>query len=85
VTGFGAAKEAQVLKISTSPERMDLKDEHAKKARAAGVKLSMNSDAHSVAGLGNLEWGLCMARRAGLESADVINTYSLAALMNERG
>lgn len=75
-----AAQFQKVLEINAAPERMDLKDEHAKKAKAAGVKLSVNCDAHSVAGLGNLEWGLCMARRAGLQAADVINTYSLAEL-----
>ena len=75
-----AAKHKKVLEINASPERMDLSDEHSKKARVAGVKLSVNCDAHSVAGLGNLEWGLCMARRAGLEAIDVINTYSLSQL-----
>lgn len=75
-----AAKHKKILEINASQERMDLSDEHAKKAKAAGVKLSVNCDAHSVAGLGNLEWGLCMARRAGLEAPDVINTCSLAEL-----
>ena len=75
-----AAKYKKVLEINASPERMDLKDEHAKKAKEAGVKLSVNCDAHSAAGLGNLEWGLCMARRAGLQAPDVINTRSLRDL-----
>ncbi len=71
-----AAKNNKALEINSTPQRMDLKDTHAKAAKAAGVKLSINCDAHSVHSLGDFEWGLCMARRAGLEAGDVINTYS---------
>ncbi len=71
-----AAKNNKALEINSTPQRMDLKDTHAKAAKAAGVKLSINCDAHSVQSLGDFEWGLCMARRAGLEANDVINTYS---------
>jgi DNA polymerase (family X) len=71
-----AAKNNKALEINSTPERMDLKDTHAKAAKAAGVKLSINCDAHTIHSLGDFEWGLCMARRAGLEAGDVINTYS---------
>ena len=70
----------KVLEINASPDRMDLNDVYAKRAKEAGVKLTINADAHSVAGLGLLSWGLCMARRAGLTKDDVINTYSLPEL-----
>lgn len=75
-----AAKYGKALEINASPERMDLCDEHVKKAKAAGVKIAINCDAHSVKSLGNLSWGLCIARRAGLESGDVLNCWSLATL-----
>lgn len=71
-----AAKHNKALEINSTPDRMDLKDEHVKKAKAAGVKISINCDAHSTSGLGDFHWGLSMARRAGLEADDVINTYS---------
>lgn len=75
-----AVRYGKILEINASPERMDLKDAYARRAKAAGAKLSVNADAHSAAGLGNLSWGLCMARRAGLEAEDVVNTWPLARL-----
>ena len=75
-----AKQYGKALEINASPERMDLGDKNVMKAKAAGVKLAINCDAHSVKALGNLSWGLCVARRAGLEADDVINTYDSNAL-----
>jgi len=75
-----AARLGKALEINASPERMDLDDSAAFAAKEAGAVLSVNADAHSTAGLGLLPWGLCMARRAGLEPDDVINTWSLERL-----
>lgn len=75
-----AAKHGKALEINASPERMDLCDEHVMKAKAAGVKIAINCDAHSVKSLGNLSWGLCIARRAGLQVRDVLNCWDLETL-----
>jgi DNA polymerase (family 10) len=75
-----AARLDKALEINASPERMDLDDTAAAAAKAAGAVLSVNADAHSTTGLGLLPWGLCMARRAGLEPDDVINTWPLERL-----
>ena len=76
-----AAKEAgTVLEINASPERMDLNDVHVRRAKAAGASFTINADAHSTNGLDLLPWGLRMARRAGLEARDVINTLPLSEL-----
>lgn len=75
-----AARTGTVLEINASPERMDLNDSYARRAKEKGAKLTINADAHSVQGLGLLPWGLFMARRAGLTAGDVINTYPLARL-----
>jgi DNA polymerase (family X) len=75
-----AATNRKILEINASPERMDLNDSYARRAKERGVRLSINADAHSPAGLGLLPWGLCMARRAGLTPDDVVNTYPLAKL-----
>ena len=78
---FETARETgTVLEINAAPERMDLNDTYARRAKEVGVKLSINSDAHSVKGLGLLPWGLLMARRAGLTKADVVNMFSLPDL-----
>jgi DNA polymerase (family 10) len=74
-----AAENGVALEINSQPDRLDLDDTHARLARARGVKLIVNSDAHSPAALGNLRWGALMARRAWLEPQDVINAQPLNA------
>ena len=44
-----------------------------------GVRLIIDSDAHSPAALGNLRWGVAVARRAWLEPQDVLNTQPIGA------
>jgi DNA polymerase (family X) len=75
-----AARNNKVLEINASPDRMDLSDVYARQAKDAGVLLTINADAHSTSGLDMLPWGLCMARRAGLTPADIINTFPLEKL-----
>jgi len=59
---------------------MDMNDYYARRAKAKGVKITVNADAHSTQGLDLLRWGLYMARRAGLTPDDVINTYPLETM-----
>ena len=66
------------LEINSQPDRLDLDDLLARRARDRGVKLMIDSDAHSPAALGNLRWGVSVARRAWLEPADVLNTQPFA-------
>ncbi len=80
-----AARTGTVLEINASPERLDLRDEYARQARAAGVLLTINADAHSTGGLGLVSWGVTVARRAGLGPDDVINTFGLAKLRETLG
>ena len=76
---FRAAAAAGVaLEINSQTERLDLDDTHARLARERGVKLVIDSDAHSPSALANLRWGATVARRAWLEAADVLNTRPLA-------
>lgn len=76
-----AAHERDVyLEINAEPERLDLNDVHVQSAKSLGLKLAISTDAHSVAALGYMRFGVDQARRGWLEPADVINTRSLAAL-----
>ena len=70
-----AKRTGTVLEINAS-ERLDLKDEHAFAARAAGVPLCIDTDAHSPKMLPNLEFGITVARRAWCQSKDVFNCKS---------
>ena len=69
-----AAAHGVALEINGQPDRLDLDDVLARRARDAGVKLMVDSDAHSPTALGNLRWALTVARRAWLEPGDVLNT-----------
>jgi DNA polymerase (family 10) len=77
---FAAAASAGVaLEINSQIDRLDLDDTHARLARDRGVKLVIDSDAHSPAALGTLRWGANVARRGWIEAADVVNTQPVAS------
>jgi DNA polymerase (family 10) len=68
------------LEINAEPDRLDLDDIHAQHARSAGVKIAISTDAHSVAALDYMRFGVDQARRGWLEPADVLNTRTLGEL-----
>jgi DNA polymerase (family 10) len=77
---FAAAAAAGVaLEINCQIDRLDLDETHARLARDRGVRIAINSDAHSPTALGGLRWGVTVARRAWLEPADVLNTQPVDA------
>ena len=71
-----AKKTKTVMEIDAFPDRLDFKDEYIRKAVEMGVKLSIDTDAHSIAHLTYLRYGIAQARRGWAEKSDVINTYS---------
>lgn len=66
-----------VLEINAYPERMDLKDVHARAAIKHGVKLSIGTDSHDACQLRNYKLGIAIARRGWAEKKDIINSYSV--------
>lgn len=68
------------LEINSSPDRLDLSDEHARMAKQRGIKIAINTDAHSIKELDFLSAGIHQARRAWLEAGDVLNTLPLSKL-----
>lgn len=70
------------LEINASPDRLDLDDKLARKAAKAGVKLVINTDAHHLKQLQNIELGINVARRAWLEKSDVLNTKNYKQLID---
>ena len=69
-----AAAAGVALEINAQIDRLDLDDLHARRARDAGARLVISSDAHSIAAFGALRWGVNVARRAWLSPEDVLNT-----------
>lgn len=79
---FQTARETgTVLELNATPDRLDLCDQHVKVCKALGVKVAINSDAHSTEQMEYMVYGVGTARRGWLEEIDVINTYSYEQLM----
>jgi DNA polymerase (family 10) len=76
-----AAKYNKIMEINAMPERLDLKDIHAFRARELGVKLAIGTDAHSIGHLGLMRFGVGVARRAWCEPQHILNTLPLAELL----
>ncbi|MCR3921619.1 MAG: PHP domain-containing protein [Firmicutes bacterium] len=83
-----AAMTGTSLEINSSPDRLDINDSVARRAKDAGIAVAINTDAHSQLELANMLLGLAMARRGWLEKKDVLNTSSaqdiLAILQKKR-
>jgi DNA polymerase (family X) len=75
-----AAETGTLIEINASPPRLDLDWIHAKRAKALGVKLVINPDAHAVDEIALTRYGIDVARRGWLEKGDVFNTRSAAAV-----
>jgi DNA polymerase (family X) len=74
------ARTGTALEVNASPQRLDLPSDHIRAARDAGVKFAIDSDAHSVADLDNMPYGVGTAQRGWLTPDDVINTWPLERL-----
>ncbi|MBI4487982.1 MAG: DNA polymerase/3'-5' exonuclease PolX [Deltaproteobacteria bacterium] len=77
-----AKETGTALEVDAYPDRLDLKDEHIRKAVEAGVRLVIDSDAHSVNHIRYLEFGVAQARRGWAEKKDVINTKPLKEFLS---
>jgi DNA polymerase (family X) len=76
-----AARTGTALEMNGSPHRLDLAVERARRAVADGCVLSIDSDAHRMAELDYVRWGISQARRAWVTAGDVLNTRSRADLL----
>ena len=68
------------LEINCQPDRLDLSDTFARLAHERGATMVISTDAHSVMALGNVRWGVQVARRAWLTPEAVLNTRPLAEM-----
>ena len=76
-----AKKTNTVLEIDAYPDRLDLKDEYVRKCVEAGVKLAIDSDAHSPTHFPYLEYGIAQARRGWAKRDDVINAWPVERML----
>jgi DNA polymerase (family 10) len=69
-----AARTGTMLEINGNPNRRDLSERHARLAAEAGALICVNTDAHRIATLDNVTYGIATARRAWLTADQVANT-----------
>lgn len=75
-----AAESGCAVELNASPHRLDLNEVHLAMAKERCVLVAISPDAHSTRALANLDYGVSIARRAGLGPSDVLNTRSLEEL-----
>ncbi|MES2304922.1 MAG: DNA polymerase/3'-5' exonuclease PolX [Gemmatimonadota bacterium] len=76
-----AARNKVAIEINADPHRLDLDWRVLGRARAAGVAISIGSDAHNLAGLANVEYGVGIARKGGLGPPDLLNCRDTAGFL----
>jgi DNA polymerase (family X) len=74
------ARTGTALEVDAHPNRLDLPSAHIRAAKDAGVKFSIDSDAHFTGGLDYIRYGVGTAQRGWLTPDDVINTWPLPRL-----
>lgn len=66
----------KAVELNASPYRLDLDWRMCKRAKELGVPVVINPDAHSIQGLGDIDYGVMVARKGWLENSDILNTMS---------
>jgi DNA polymerase (family X) len=79
-----AVETGTALEINSQPDRLDMRDTHARLAGEAGVRIPITTDAHSVGALGYAELGVAQARRAWLTKEQILNTRSWRDIAKQR-
>jgi DNA polymerase (family 10) len=80
-----AAEAGVVVEINANPHRLDLDWREVRNAAALGILIAINPDAHSVAALDHVVYGVNMARKAGLEARQILNTWPVAEVIEYLG
>jgi DNA polymerase (family 10) len=82
-----AAKHGKGIELNSNPYRLDLDWQIAPEAARLGISIGIFPDAHSVGGLDDVQYGVMMARKAGLTRQQITNTKTrkeMEAWLNER-
>jgi DNA polymerase (family X) len=74
-----AKKHGKFLELNANPARLDLHDLHLMQAKRMEIPIVVSTDAHAIAHLDLMKYGIAEARRAGLTAADIANTQSAEA------
>jgi DNA polymerase (family X) len=80
-----AASLDVAVELNAHPKRLDLHDLHLRRAKELGVKVAINTDAHSTKDLKLMRYGVDQACRGWLEPGDVLNAMSLPEMEAWKG
>jgi DNA polymerase (family 10) len=69
------------VELNASPYRLDLDWRWGDAARRSGVFTSINPDAHDLAGLEDVRWGVSVARKAGFSPDLILNAGTADAVL----
>ena len=69
------------IEINADPHRLDLDWRLLREARDAGLRISIGADAHNLAGIANVAFGVGIARKGWLTRADVLNTLPVEGFL----
>jgi len=75
-----AAAQNVCIEINANPSRLDMDWRLLHKARDKGIKIPINPDAHTLAGLDDMRYGIGVARKGWLRATDVLNTMETETL-----
>lgn len=78
-----AKRTGTALELNAFPQRLDLSDVHCRMAGDKGVPIALGTDAHNVAQLEVMQYGVATARRGWLEEKNIINTLPLNKLLKK--
>lgn len=73
----GARETGTALEVNSYPQRLDINDIACRRAKELGIKVVVNTDAHTVHQLDSIALGVSVARRGWLEPGDVLNTLTV--------
>lgn len=76
-----AKRSGTIMEIDAYPDRLDLKDEHIRLCVEAGVKMAIDSDAHSPTHFPYLEYGIAQARRGWATKVDIVNAWPVEKML----
>ena len=83
-----AVETETALEINSSPDRLDLKDEHVRQALSRGARLAIDTDSHGANNMDDMVYGVITARRGMAGKDNILNTYdaeSLGKILKCRG
>jgi DNA polymerase (family 10) len=79
-----ALEQGIAVEVNGLPDRLDLSGAHVRDAPRAGVEIVCSTDAHSIAGLGNMALSVATARRGWATAAHVVNARPLPEILERR-